>query len=209
MTIVLNSTTGISTPPVTVLGDTSGSISIVAPAVAGTNTQTLLAATGTLSPFNSGTAQTAPPTVPQYFEFTSIPSWVRRVTVMFRGISTNGTSPPQLQLGTSGGIVSTGYLGSNSIVTPSPASALFTSGFGIGVNTSNWSGAVVIHGTITLTLQTGNNWTCAGSVGRSDAASTYLTNGSLALSDTLTQIRITTVGGSDTFDAGSINLLYE
>ena len=210
MTIVLNATTGISTPPVTVLGDTSGSISIVAPAVAGTNTQTLLAATGTLAPFNSGAAQTAPFASPNtYADFTGIPNWVRRVTVMFRGIQTNGTSPPQIQLGTSGGIVATGYLGSSTIVNPSPVSVLFTTGFGIAPNTANWSATVVVHGAITLTLQTGNTWTCAGSVGRSDAASTYLTNGSLALSDTLTQIRITTVGGTNTFTAGSINVLYE
>jgi len=142
-------------------------------------------------------------------DFTSIPSWVKRITVMFSGFSTNGTSPPQIQIG-SGSVTTSGYLGSNTIVTNSTvASSLFTTGFGVGVNTSNWAAAVVVHGGVVLTLQTGNTWVCVGSVGRSDAASTYLTNGSITLGGALDRIRITTVNGTDTFDAGSINILYE
>ena len=160
-----------------------------------------------LYPLVAGTAQTT--TSGTAINFTGIPSWVDRITIMFSGMSTSGTSPPQIQLGTSGGIVSTGYLGSSTIVNPSPVSVLFTTGFGIAPNTANWSGTVVVHGAIILTLQTGNTWVCAGSVGRSDAASTYLTNGGIALGGTLDRVRITTVNGTDTFDAGSINILYE
>ena len=142
-------------------------------------------------------------------DFTGIPSWVKRITVMFNGVSTNGFSPPQIQIG-SGSVTTSGYLGSSTVVTnTSVASALFTSGYGIGVNTANWASTVVVHGAIVLTLQTGNTWVSAGSVGRSDGASTYFTNGSLALSGALDRVRITTVNGTDTFDAGSINILYE
>jgi hypothetical protein len=38
-------------------GDTSGTLNLSAPLIAGTNTQTLVAATGTLAPLISGTAQ--------------------------------------------------------------------------------------------------------------------------------------------------------
>jgi hypothetical protein len=69
-------------------GDTSGSITVAAPAVSGSNTQTLAAVTGTLAPIVSGTAVTATGTS---VDFTGIPSWVKRVTVMFSGVSTNGT----------------------------------------------------------------------------------------------------------------------
>jgi hypothetical protein len=38
---------------------------------------------------------------------------------------------------------------------------------------------------------------------------TITTGGSVTLSGTLDRVRITTVSGTDTFDAGSINILYE
>jgi hypothetical protein len=155
----------------------------------------------------SGTSQAS--TSGTSIDFTGIPSWVRRITVMLVGVSTNGTSPPQIQIG-AGSVTTSGYLGSSTVVTNTAvASALFTSGFGIGVNISNWASTVVVHGAIVLNLQTGNTWAAAGSVGRSDTASTYFTNGSLALGGTLDRVRITTVNGTDTFDAGSINILYE
>jgi hypothetical protein len=169
------------------------------------STITSKSTTGVIS---SGTAVAS--TSGTSIDFTGIPSWVKRVTVMFAGVSTNGSSPPQIQIG-AGSFTTSGYLGSSTIVTNSTVgSALFTSGFGIGVNTSNWASNVVVHGAIVLNLQTGNTWAAAGSVGRSDAlASTYFTNGSLALGGTLDRVRITTVNGTDTFDAGSINILYE
>jgi hypothetical protein len=140
--------------------------------------------------------------------FTSIPEWVERITVMFQGVSTSGSSPPQIQIG-SGSFSTSGYLGSNSIINAAPGSALFTSGFGIGVNTSNWSGAVISHGSFTITLLTGNTWVCFGGVGRSDVGGNYLTNGSIALGGVLDRLRVTTVNGTDTFDAGTINIIYE
>jgi hypothetical protein len=158
-------------------------------------------------PLTSDTAKAS--TSGTSIDFTSIPSWVKRITVMFVGVSTNGTSPPQIQIG-AGSVTTAGYLGSNSItVNGGVAAALFTSGFGIGVNTANWGAVCVIHGSIVLTLQTGNTWTAAGAVGRSDAVSIYSTAGSLALGGTLDRVRITTVNGTDTFDAGTINILYE
>jgi hypothetical protein len=153
-----------------------------------------------------GTAVTASGTS---VDFTSIPSWVRRITVMFQGVSTNGTSPPQIQIG-AGSVTTSGYLGTNSIVAGAGVvSVNFTSGFGIGVNTGNWSAAASVNGAITLSLQTGNTWVASGSVGSSASANNYLTTGSVALGGTLDRVRITTVNGTDTFDAGSINIIYE
>lgn len=142
--------------------------------------------------------------------FTSIPSWVKRITLMLNGVSTNGTSAPQVQVG-SGSFLTTGYLGSNSVIVngSSPAAVTFTSGFGVGVNTFNWTASAVAHGAIVLTLQSGNTWVCSGVVGRSDAAAQYLTNGVISLSGALDRLRLTTVNGTDSFDAGSINILYE
>ena len=191
---------------VIISGDTSGAITVSAPLVAGTNTLTLQAATATSSVNTLATAVAS--TSGTAIEFTSLPSWVKKITVMFQGVSTSGSSPPQIQIG-SGSFSTSGYLGSNSIVNAAPGSVLFTSGFGIGVNTSNWSAAVLVYGGVVLTNITSNTWVAAGSVGRSDTASTYLTNGSIALGGVLDRVRITTVNGTDTFDAGSVNILYE
>ena len=94
---------------VVLTGDTSGTLTVSAPAIAGSNTQTLVAVTGTLAPIVSGTAVAS--TSGTSIDFTSIPSWVKRITVMFSGVSVSGTSNMQIQLGDSGGVENTGYLG--------------------------------------------------------------------------------------------------
>jgi hypothetical protein len=190
-------------------GDTSGSITVSAPAVAGSSTQTLVAVTDTLAPIVRGTAitltnQTAP-------AFTDIPSWVKRITLMLSSVQTSGTAPPIIQLGTGSTptYTTSGYGGTNAIVLTNTAGALtFTSGFGIGVSTANWGGTVVVHGAITISNLTGNTWVASGSVGRSDNNSVYFTTGSIALGATLTAVRLF-IDGTQFFDGGTINILYE
>jgi hypothetical protein len=139
-------------------------------------------------------------------DFTSIPSWVKRITVIFNGVSTNGTSIPIVQLGDSGGIETTSYTASATVLTSGVASANFTTGMGLA---GQWVASVIAYGTLQLVNISGNTWVASGNLGRSDFAGTYLFGGSKTLSDTLTQIRITTVNGTDTFDAGTINVMYE
>jgi len=132
-------------------------------------------------------------------DFTGIPSWVKRVTVMFSGVSTNGTSAVLIQLGDSGGIETTGYLGSAN-------AANFTTGFSDGlVNAS-----AARHGAYVITKIDGNTWVCSVTIGASGITPQNNPGGfNKTLSDTLTQLRITTVNGTDTFDAGSVNILFE
>jgi hypothetical protein len=139
-------------------------------------------------------------------DFTSIPSWVKRITVIFVGVSGNSTSVPTVRLGDSGGIETSGYLGSTS---SGAAAVTFTTGFEFAGNLQ--SAARLYHGAMTLTLQNSSTYTWAGTsmVGMSDGAQVAFMGGSKSLSDTLTQVRITFVNGIDTFDAGSINILYE
>jgi hypothetical protein len=140
-------------------------------------------------------------------DFTDIPSWVKRVTVMFDGVSTDGTSIIQIQLGDAGGVEITGYTASSSSFGASSfASTSFTTGFGI--RTSN-TAADTYQGSVTFTNISGNAWVAEGLM---FSASNYFTasmGGTKTLSDTLDRVRITTVNGTDTFDAGSINLLLE
>ena len=161
------------------------------------------------SVITSGTAQNT--TSGTSIDFTGIPSWVKRVTVMFNGVSTSGTSVRQIQLGDSGGVEITGYTGSvattNSAGTGNNA-AFAGAGFALQ-NSGNTTAADTLYGMFAFTNVSGNIWVGTGILVASNAPSTFYISGVKTLSDVLTQVRITTVGGTDTFDAGSINILYE
>jgi hypothetical protein len=152
-----------------------------------------------------GTAQAS--TSGTSIDFTGIPSWVKRITVMFNGVSTSGTSSYQIQAG-NGSFVTTGYV-SSAIggTTGNVMSGNFaTSGFVINTNVlaaSQHTGSFVISNI------TANTWIQSGNIILEGSGSGQLSSGRIALSGTLDRIRITTVNGTDTFDAGSINILYE
>ena len=141
-------------------------------------------------------------------DFTSIPSWVKRITVMFDGVSTNGTSELILQIGDSGGIETSNYLGTMIQVTTSGTTYSFSSAIRIDGATNS---AAIRHGAIRINLvnQSANSWAFEGCIGRSDIATCSFLGGTKSLSATLDRVRITTTNGTDTFDAGSINILYE
>jgi len=186
-------------------GDTSGSITVSAPAVAGSNTQTLVATTGTLAPIVSGTAVAS--TSGTSIDFTSIPSWVKRITVMFSGVSTNGTSNPIVQLGTSSGVTTSGYVGAGSEAGATTGASSYTAGFGIrsAVATNTVQGIITLF---CLNAST-NVWVASGVTAQPSSAFTHQIAGTVTLAATLDRVRITTVNGTDTFDAGTINILYE
>jgi hypothetical protein len=159
---------------------------------------------GTVGLINTGTAVAS--TSGTSIDFTGLPAGVKRITVMFAGVSTNGTSNYQLQVG-SGSVTTSGYLGANSqLATSSLSTSNATSGF-VFINGSGAGN--VFHGNLYLTLLSSNTWTMNGMVGESDTTRMQVVAGSIALSGTLDRVRITTVNGTDTFDAGSINILYE
>jgi hypothetical protein len=136
-------------------------------------------------------------------DFTGIPSWVRRITVMYNGVSTNGASAYMIQLGDSGGFETTGY---SSVAQTSNVATTSTSGL---LTMYSTQAAGLNNGVIIITNVSGNIWVTSGITGYNSGPGTSSFAGNKTLSDTLTQIRITTVNGTDTFDAGSINILYE
>ena len=188
---------------VVISGDTSGAITVAAPAVAGTYTQTLPKITGTIATLDNGTAVAS--TSGTSIDFTSLPANIRRITVMFNGVSTSGTSNAQIQLGTGSTTYTTsGYVCTSSAIASSTTTTSYTSGFGFnGASASN-----ALYGHVVLTLITGNTWVASGSFLFNTTNNGTLA-GSIALGAALTAVRITTVNGTDTFDAGSINILYE
>jgi hypothetical protein len=197
MAIVLDGTTGV-TFPAGGLGNTAGA------AVGTTDTQTLTNKTiqGGALTLATAVASTSGTSI----DFTSIPSWVKRITVMFSGVSTNGTSGVAVRLGTSAGIVATGYLGAAAGFSSSSTSvANSTTDFRINSD----SAVNVTNGNLVVANLTENTWSASGVFGGSDFPYCRTTGGAVTLSGTLTQVRITTVNGTDTFDAGTINIMYE
>jgi len=190
---------------VVLTGDTSGSLTVSAPLVAGSNTQTLVATTGTLAPIVSGTAVSATGTS---VSFTDIPSWVKRITVMFNGVSTNGSSIVQIQIG-SGSVSTSGYKSTASYGTSPANFGYATTGFII--NTSYTSASLTNSGMYVFTLIGSNTWVGSGTSGGDSAGQVAwaCAGNSPALGGVLDRVRITTVNGTDTFDAGTINILYE
>jgi hypothetical protein len=153
------------------------------------------------------TAQTASGTS---VDFTGIPSWVERITVLLSGVSTSGTSDVIVQLGTSSGVVSTDYLGSSITLvgSASPGASAYTSGFLIRLGGAA-AATAIRHGKIVITTLGNNIWVGDVMVSTSNVVYTVVGSGSLLLSSALAQVRVTTVNGTDTFDAGTVNILYE
>jgi hypothetical protein len=139
-------------------------------------------------------------------DFTSIPSWVKRITVMFNGVSLSGTASPLIQLGDSGGIENTGYISSSAVAVDAASSVVSNNTTGFIIRSATATNANSGH--MTLTNVSGNIWISSHSMKQSTTACMF-GGGDKTLSDILTQIRITTTNGTDTFDAGSINILYE
>jgi hypothetical protein len=189
-------------------GATDDGLNVIAPdANAGDKRWILQLPHKTITPGTTVTASTGSPT---YIDFTSIPSWVNRITVMFSGLSTNGTSNLIVRLGDSGGIETTSYIsGEGAINTSAQAGgASATDGILLAVPTA--AGLIYGHMTITLLDKTTNTWVASGLAIRDDSTDTTIyTAGGKALSATLDRIRITTQNGTDTFDAGTINIFYE
>jgi len=166
------------------------------------------ATVGSLIQGNSLTRATAVTASGTSVDFTGIPSWVKRITVMFSDVSTNGTSVVRVRIGTSSGIETTGYLGSNTFTS---ASAVVNENTTDGVSLRNGADAStnVRQGAICISNLNANIWTFTGSVALSNTPRSSHVAYSKELSDTLTQVRITTVNGTDTFNAGTINIIYE
>jgi hypothetical protein len=196
--------------PVRLNGSTSGFTELSAPAVAGNNSIAFPTTSGTAvvnganSAIVSGTAQNS--TSGTSIDFTGIPSWVKRVTVMFSGVSTSGTSIKQIQIGSTT-IDTSSYLGSGIQLTDGFAANANTSATGFQIRSA--LAADLLHGAVTISLVTGNTWCASGALTDSSRSAGYLVGGTKSLSGTLDRVRITTVNNTDTFDAGSINILYE
>jgi hypothetical protein len=138
-------------------------------------------------------------------DFTGIPSWVKKITVMFNGVSTSGSSAILIQLGDSGGIETTGY---SSTTIGTDNTLLGTGSSTAGVIIAHQTASDTKSGQMTFSTLGSNAWVCSG-LFKLSTTQFGCAAGNKTLSDILDRVRITTVNGTDTFDAGSINILYE
>jgi hypothetical protein len=197
---------------VKLVASSGGSVELVPTNTASNFTVTVPAGTGTVavngvsSSIVSGTAVAS--TSGTSIDFTGIPSWVKRITVMLSGVSVSGTSVVQVQLGTSSGVETTGYLtmiGLIATTSNTTRGTQYTSGFATvhsGAASDTWRGNII------FTLVGSNAWTGTGNFYNS-IDGVVMSAGTKTTASTLDRVRITTANGTDTFDAGSINILYE
>jgi len=199
---------------ITINGDTSGSVILQANATAGSSTLYLPVGTGTIAAQGVSTnivtgAVVTPTSGTTATLATGIPSWVKRITIQFYGV-VMGTATTSLvvQLGTSGGFVTSGY---NSVSfyeasTPTNGFQSATNGMQFGTMTSN---SQTLFGTFVLTTTGGNIWIGSGTNGITADTLACFNSGYLSLGGVLTQLQMSTSAGTGTFSSGTFNILYE
>jgi hypothetical protein len=186
---------------VTVVFFTLVSVANAMPQSGGTFTGNIGVPTGTLYPLVSDTAKSATSTS---VDFTGIPSTAKRITVMFSGVSTSSTSNIQIQLGDAGGFETSNYVCRSAPANGSGTTS--TTGF---LATSSLVAADTANGSMVLVLVGSNIWVSTSAFSLTSNGLQNIGSGTKTLSDTLTQVRVTTVNGTDTFDAGTINIMWE
>jgi hypothetical protein len=141
-----------------------------------------------------------------FHDYLAIPSWVKKITLMFNIISTNGASIPIVQLGDAGGMENTGYDSDGSNISTGVNTTHQTTGFS---TCGSWGAGNAMSGLMTIANMGGNAWIMSGSTNYDGGGQMHTFAGVKTLSATLDRLRLTTVNGTDLFDAGSINILME
>lgn len=156
-------------------------------------------------PLTQGTAQAT--TSGTTKDFTAIPSWAKRITLVLSGVSTSGASLVQAQLG-SGSFTTSGYsqLATTTASAGSPTFSSASTGFIVSPNSSSTS---LRTGVIVFTNVTGNTWVAEGKGAETNGSTAWTCDGSITLAGALDRVRLTTVNGTDAFDAGNVNIFYE
>ena len=166
---------------------------LTSPVIDGTPTGVGVLTSGTAVASTSGTS----------IDFTGLPAWIKKITVMYHGVSMTGANNWLIQLGTSAGLQITGYVGQGLYINP----GITATSLGAGFNVANQQAATFHGGMLVLSLVDTSKWSAMGTF--SNVNTTSLTSGYVSLSGTLDRVRVTTTTAVDTFDAGTINILYE
>ena len=134
--------------------------------------------------------------------FTDIPTWAKRITIAVSQLSSNSTGQILLQIGYGSTYENSGYIGS--VTNQAGTQETMSTGFKI-VNSN--TAASLYSGIIVLVNLDGNTWCEQATLGLT-AGGTRESAGVKQLSSSLTSLRFY-VDGTQLFDGGSINVLYE
>jgi len=157
-------------------------------------------ATGFSSGFTYGTEQAT--TSGSSVTFSSIPTGVSLIHLVFNGVSTDNTAGLSVQLGDSGGIETSGYISTSSrLKDSSPNHGSSTAEFKLDLSLASH----LCSGVMTLMRVNASHAWISAFVGKVSTISAQLQGGSKTLSGELTQISITSTGN---LDAGSAQILY-
>jgi hypothetical protein len=121
---------------------------------------------------------------------------------MFNDVSANGSSNLLIQIG-SGSIATSGYLSGSQ---NSSSGVSSTAGFLV---TASNSSSYQNVGNVVINYMNNNTYTSFGAIFNYGTTASNSSGGAITLSGIADRVRITTVNGTDTFDAGSINIMYE
>lgn len=186
----------------TLTSPTLTSPTLTSPTISGAVVSTMASSvltSGTAVASTSGTSIT----------FSSIPSWVKRITVNISAVSISGTANLRFRIGPVAGVETSGYLGSTTgFAATTLATVQFTLGFDVndgGTAAASRNGSFVFS----LLDSATNTWSMSGTQGQSNTNNASFIGGSKALAGTLSVLSMTTTNGTDTFDAGTINIQYE
>lgn len=138
------------------------------------------------------------------FDFTGIDPAARKIDVLFNEVSLSGSDQLSVQIGDAGGIETTGYVSTAASANNGAATDVVSSTSSFVV----YSGAStrVVSGILTLArVNSSHLWVASGAFKLSTANGT-VSAGSKTLSAALDRVRVTR-DGTNTFDAGSVNII--
>ncbi len=143
-------------------------------------------------------------------DFTGIPSWVKKITITLDGVSTNAAnSVPGIQIGDSGGLETSGYVGNTmQFAEPDALSVTVLSNRFLLGAVADAAATVIGHIVLTLMDAANNTWIATGNMTRGDVNANIIMAGIKSLTGTLDRLSLIS-GSADTFDLGAINIMYE
>lgn len=157
-------------------------------------------------PFTLGASQATTSGVSKDF---AVPSWVRRVRFALHNVSLSGSALIRFRIGASGVPEVSGYNSVGSTIGTGAATVSQNNGFDIY---NNGPGSSIFYfGSIDFSLvdSATNTWVASGAFSAPANNATFVVAGSISLPGVLTTLQIRSSNGSDTFDSGIVNVMYD
>ena len=140
------------------------------------------------------------------YDFTAIPSWATEIDIEISAVGFNASSTILLQIGDSGGISASGYLGGYEVLSASPSRGNQTNGLLVY---STFSSGIRFIANINLRRNgTTNTWVLSSNGYFESNAIGQLSVASKTLSNALDRVRLTSVAGTASFVSGVASISW-